>query len=97
MKRAGVFLMLGLMVVFLLAGCGGGSSSMDQYEKLVDETIAVMKKAKAGDLSVMADAAKLQGQLEKLQKELEDKEDDLSEKDKERLEKAYEKLVKSLL
>jgi sensor histidine kinase YesM len=78
------------MVIFLLSGCGGGAT-VDQYEKLVDEAISIMKKAKVVDIREVTDGAKLLEQIENLQSELEDKEDDLSEAELERFEKAKDK------
>ncbi|MDR1933393.1 MAG: hypothetical protein LBQ57_11315 [Spirochaetales bacterium] len=93
MKKMSVWFVAAFVVVSLLAGCGG--SPVDRFEELVDETIALMKKAQSGDLSAMTDAAKLQEKLEKLTRELEEKEDTLSAEEQERLEKAMEKLLTS--
>jgi hypothetical protein len=92
MKKMSVWFVVALMVVSLLAGCGGGSK-VDQVEDLVDEGIALMKKAQSGDLGALEEVAKLEEKLKDLMEELEENEDDLSEAEKERLEKAVSKLM----
>jgi hypothetical protein len=89
MKKTGMWLLLGLLVVSLLAGCGG--SPVDQYEKLIDEMLPLMKKAQTGDLGAAQDIAKLQEKVQELYEKL--LEADLSEEDQERLLKAAEKLA----
>jgi hypothetical protein len=93
MKKNGAVLILSLLVIFFLTGCGGSSSSspVDQYEKLVDEMVMLMQKGLAGDISAMQDIAKLQPDIKKLQETL--RVSDLSKEDVARLEKAMEKLA----
>jgi hypothetical protein len=89
MKKTGMWLLLGLLVVSLLAGCGG--SPVDQYEKLVDKMLPLMKKAQTGDLGALQDIAKLQEEAQEIYEKLQ--EADLSEKDQERILKVTEKLA----
>jgi hypothetical protein len=91
MKKIGVCLILSLAAIFLLAGCGG--SPVDQYEKLVDDMIPLLKKAQTGDMGAIQDLAKLQETAEELQEKL--LESELSEAEQARLLKALEKLTSS--
>ncbi|MBO7194067.1 MAG: hypothetical protein J6V47_07270 [Bacteroidaceae bacterium] len=51
---------------------------LKEYEAYVDKYIACMKKAKAGDLSAMADLAELMEKAEKISAKLEKAEDEMS-------------------
>jgi hypothetical protein len=94
MKKIGMYMILCLPAVLLLAGCGGNKAA--EFEGLVDETIAIIKKAEPGvDVTELEDFKKTYGKTFKLMEELLEleKAGDLSDEDKKRFGDAYNKLL----
>jgi hypothetical protein len=68
-------------------------SLLDQYEKFVDDYIAAMEKAAAGDFSAMTTAASLMEQAESLSTRLADASDEISAAQSARLLRIQTKLA----
>lgn len=69
---------------------------LNEYEKYVDRYIATMKKAQAGDMSAMAEYAKLLEQAQKLQEKIEKMQGDMSATQVARYAKITSKLTNAL-
>ncbi len=87
------------------ADAGASSSSgsedwdkiLDEYEKYCDKTVALAKKAKAGDISAMTEYASLLETAESLQKKLEKAGNDLSAAQAARLSKIAAKMANAMM
>lgn len=75
------------------ATAGDNAKLLASYEKLVNQYIAMLKKAKAGDPTALANYASLLAKAEKLQAQLADA--DLSEAELIRFNKITAKLAKA--
>ena len=69
---------------------------LNEYEKYVDRYIATLKKAQAGDMSAMAEYAKLLEQAQKLQEKIEKMQGDMSATQVARYAKITSKLANAL-
>lgn len=70
---------------------------LDEYEKYCDKTVALAKKAKAGDISAMTEYASLLESAESLQKKLENAGSDLTAAQAARLNKIAAKMAKAMM
>lgn len=70
---------------------------LDEYEKYCDKTIALAKKAQAGDISAMGEYASLLESAQSLQKKLENAGSNLSAAQTERLSKIAVKMANSMM
>ena len=70
---------------------------LDEYEKYCDKTVALAKKAQAGDISAMTEYASLLESAESLQKNLENAGSNLTAAQAARLNKIAAKLAKAMM
>ena len=70
---------------------------LDEYEKYVDKTVALYKKAQAGDISAMTEYASLLESAQSLQEKLENAGSDLSTAQAARLSKIAAKMAKAAM
>lgn len=70
---------------------------LDEYEKYCDKTVALAKKAQAGDISAMTEYASLLESAESLQKKLEKAGSDLTAAQAARMNKIAAKMAKAML
>jgi hypothetical protein len=66
---------------------------LDKYEKYVDDYIALMKKARNGNVSALEDASSLMEKALELAEELEKEQGDMSVSEAKRMAAIYEKMI----
>ncbi len=79
------------------AGSEDWDSILDEYEKYCDKTVALYKKAQAGDISAMTEYASLLESAQSLQKKLENAGSDLSAAQAARLNKIAAKMANAMM
>jgi hypothetical protein len=72
---------------------GNLSGLLDKYEKYVDDYIALMKKARNGNVSALEDASSLMEKALELAEELEKEQGDMSVSEAKRMAAIYEKMI----
>ena len=72
---------------------GNLSRLLDKYEKYVDDYIALMKKARNGNVSALEDASSLMEKALELAEELEKEQGDMSVSEAKRMAAIYEKMI----